>query len=181
MAPPHAVRAAVLERPPVASSTLTVVEQAAPCALTPPPSEQPPSEQPPSEQPSPSEQQRLAAAADASSLSPAPSQAAQGQRLLCYFLHRHLNFRVPELCALAQLCGVAEPVVEPLPEGAAGVSGAGAVPPRLHAWDVSPGQCARANTWQLTRHTLGTRMPTRRRGRGRVWRGLAAALRYPAG
>lgn len=38
-------------------------------------------------------------------------------RYCCYFLHRLLDFRVPELRALADMCGVKQLEIEPIPEG----------------------------------------------------------------
>jgi hypothetical protein len=38
-------------------------------------------------------------------------------RYMCYFLHRLLDFRVPELRALADMYGVKQLDIEPIPEG----------------------------------------------------------------
>jgi hypothetical protein len=46
-----------------------------------------------------------------------PSHQRTMNRYMCYFLHRLLDFRVPELRALADMYGVKQLDIEPIPEG----------------------------------------------------------------
>lgn len=56
---------------------------------------------------------------DSSQLSTAavPGLLKTSSRYCCYFLHRLLDFRVPELRALADMYGVKQLEMEPIPEG----------------------------------------------------------------
>lgn len=47
----------------------------------------------------------------------APGLQSTSSRYCCYFLHRLLDFRVPELRALADMYGVRQLEIEPIPEG----------------------------------------------------------------
>ena len=57
---------------------------------------------------------------DSCHASTAASQGKTNGRYLCYFLHRLLDFRMPELRALAGMFGVQQLEVEALPEGEQG-------------------------------------------------------------
>lgn len=80
---------------------------------------------------------------------------------MCYFLHRHLDFRVAEFQALADLAGVGHQVQWRKPFGDVEHS------PFWYVWLPSVGATARGCT---ARRTPGSRLKARARGGG----GMAA-------
>lgn len=102
---------AVIEAPP------RLAAAAAPVVAAPPPLLQQEPEQPNGTAPSTSGRQQ------ASSQASTAAAVQTGSRYCCYFVHRLLDFRVPELRALAELFGVQQQqlAIEPIPEGEAAV------------------------------------------------------------
>lgn len=98
---------AVIEAPPRPAAAAPV---AAPPTL---PQQQEPAEQPNGTAASTSGRQQ------ASSQASTAAAVQTGSRYCCYFVHRLLDFRVPELRALAELFGVQQQqlAIEPIPEG----------------------------------------------------------------
>jgi hypothetical protein len=66
-----------------------------------------------------------------------PGLQNTSSRYCCYFLHRLLEFRVPELRALADMYGVKQLEIEPIPEGEGPAARPVGTAPGLEGWGWS--------------------------------------------